>query len=82
MKVLINTLEQTLTLYGSFHYDQFAAFYLTLPLEWRDFSFIVSEDNLEALLTGPKQIEQSSYPVQRYEDQLGCGCGKAITCDC
>lgn len=82
----IDTLNKTITLHGSFTYEDFAAFRYTLPKEWREgYKLLVP---VESLTDTPKQIEQKQYPVgdvyRGTDVGTGCGCGanNDRSCDC
>lgn len=63
MKFTIDTFTKTITLHGSFTYDDFVNFRQILPKEWsEDFVFLIDIRMVGAFLE-QKQIAQTPYPL-------------------
>lgn len=41
MRVTVDTNAKTLTIHGSFHYDDFVTFHQAIPKEWTKFIYLV-----------------------------------------
>lgn len=86
MKITVNTTKETITVHGSFLFEDFKKMFEELPERWKMFAFIGSDEDT-IIKFGPNppvppQIGSPYYPVMPYQPPtptFRC-CGNCVIC--